>query len=75
MTPSTESNVSETPESRKRKRNTCDHGRRKDPCKDCDSSSFCTHEGVKVYAKTAEEVLYAEELVYAHMEGVKVYAK
>ena len=43
MTPVSQSNVSETPESRKRTIKTSDHGKRRSRCIECGGSSLCVH--------------------------------
>ena len=43
MTPSSQSTVSEKPESQKRKSYACAHGKRKSRCKDCGGSDTCEH--------------------------------
>ena len=69
MTPLSQSNVSETPESQKCKIKTCEHDRRMNRCKAAEEVVYANMEEKKVDAKSAEEA------VYANMGGAKVYAK
>ena len=65
MTPLTVSNVSETPESRKRKIKTCEHARDRRLCKECGGSGvYLNMEKKEVEAKSAEEVYICVEEIH-----------
>ena len=70
MTPLTVSNVSETPESRKRKIKTCEHARDRRLCKECGGSGICEHGKDRRLCKEC-----GGSGVYLNMEKKEVEAK